>query len=69
VVTFIDEIETALLYLKVIESILSSDSLLVTLIMSFACDELVLLLGFFLAELLRVLLTLCMLSLMWFAYS
>ena len=43
---FFDEIEAAALYLEVIESILSSDSLLMTLIMSFACDELALLLGF-----------------------
>ena len=43
---FIDEIETVALYLEVIESILSSDSLLITLVMSFTCDELALLLGF-----------------------
>ena len=45
-VAFVDEIEAAALYLEVIESILSSDSLLTTLMMSFACDELTLLLGF-----------------------
>jgi hypothetical protein len=43
---FIDKIEAAALYLEVIESILSSDSLLMTLMISFVCDELALLLGF-----------------------
>jgi hypothetical protein len=41
VVAFINKIEAAALYLEVIESILSFNSLLMTLIMSFACDELV----------------------------
>ena len=43
---FFNEIEAAALYLEVIESILLSDSLLMTLMMSFACSKLALLLGF-----------------------
>ena len=45
-VMFFDKIEAAALYLEVIKSILSSDSHLMTLMMSFAYDELALLLGF-----------------------
>ena len=45
-VAFFDEIETAGSYLEVIKSNLSSDSLLMTLMMSFACGELALLLDF-----------------------